>query len=227
MNKPNYYAILKAEIRYDKRLSAFAKLIYAEVTALANKEGYCWANNYYFAKNFETTERTVQRALSKLEDLGYIKKELENDSRKIYIGATNLSEPHDKNVIPPHDKNVVHNTIKDNNIKEYIYDRDLESFEKFWKGLEGRKIAKPAAFKAYTQIDTELSAEELASKFNILLQSREEKFCPYPQKWLKNEGWNDNLTEKAETKAYIGEEKIYRDKDGYIISKEEYKNIFK
>ena len=227
MDKPNYYAILNAEVRYDKRLSPFAKLMYAEVTALTNKEGFCWANNFYFAKNFETTERTVQRALSKLEDLGYITKEITNDSRKIYIGTTNLSVPHDKNVIPLSDKNVVHNTIKDNTKKEYIYERDILDFEKFWKNLKGRKIAKPSALKAYFQIDTNLSAEELAQKFNRLLDSREEKFCPYPQKWLKNEGWNDEVKNNISGHVYMSDDEVYRDKDGYIISKKEYEEIYK
>ena len=194
---------------------------------MSNKEGFCWANNQYFAELYETTTRTIQRQLNQLEDKGYIVKVQEEDKRKLYVRATNMSEPHDNNVVPTHDKNVVHNIIKNNTKKEYIYDRDLESFEKFWKALQGRKVAKPSAFKAYTQIDTELSAVELAQKFNILLQSREEKFCPYPQKWLKNEGWNDELSQKAETKAYLTEEKIYRDEDGYIISKEEYEKIHK
>ena len=35
---------------------------------------------------------------------------------------------------------------------------------------------------------------KLAEKFNRLLQVREEKYVPYPQKWLKNEGWNEEIT---------------------------------
>ena len=33
MDKPNYYSVITAEVRYDKRLTPFAKLIYAEVPA--------------------------------------------------------------------------------------------------------------------------------------------------------------------------------------------------
>ena len=229
MEKPNYYAIITADVRYDKRLNSFAKLIYAEITALANKEGYCWANNFFFAKNFETTERTVQRALSLLEDYGYIKKELLNNNteRKMYICKTKLSEGVDKVVSPTNDKKVIHNNTSKNNKKEYVYSRDLLDFEKFWKNLRGRKIQKPAALKAYSQIDTELSAEELAQKFNKLYDSREEKFVPYPQKWLKNEGWNDEVKNTVSGHVYMADDEVYRDKDGYIISKKEYEELYK
>jgi hypothetical protein len=39
--------------------------------------------------------------------------------------------------------------------------------------------------KAYVQIDTELSAEELAQKFNELLNTREEKVCAISTKVAK------------------------------------------
>ena len=127
MEKPNYYAVLTSEVRYDKRLTAFAKLMYAEVTALANKEGYCWANNSFFAKNYETTERTVQRALSSLEEYGYIRKEITNHNteRKLYITMTKQSEGVDKTVSTSPDKKVIHNNTSSNNKKEYIYIKEI------------------------------------------------------------------------------------------------------
>jgi len=229
MDKPNYYAVITAEVRYDTRLTPFAKLMYAEVVALANKEGYCWANNSFFAKNYETTERTVQRALSLLEEYGYIYKEITNNNteRKLYITMTKQSEGVDKTVSTSPDKKVIQNTTSKNIKKEYIYKRDLEDFGKFWNKLQGRKLQKPAALKAYVQIDTEFSAEELAQKFNELLHSREEKYVPYPQKWLKNEGWNDEIKEESSGKAWVSDSGVYRDADGYIISKEEYEQIYK
>ena len=50
--KPNYYAVVPANVRYSRDLSSTAKLIYGEIAALANKEGYCFASNAYFASLF-------------------------------------------------------------------------------------------------------------------------------------------------------------------------------
>ena len=47
--KPNYYAILSAEVRYDNRLKANTKLMYAEITALCDMNSECFASNSYFA----------------------------------------------------------------------------------------------------------------------------------------------------------------------------------
>ena len=37
----SYYAVMTAEVRYDKELCPNAKLLYAEITALSNTKGYC------------------------------------------------------------------------------------------------------------------------------------------------------------------------------------------
>ncbi len=69
---PNYYANITATVRYDKRLSANQKLLYAEITALTNKEGYCWASNSYFAELYGVDARTVRRWIQALAKQGYI-----------------------------------------------------------------------------------------------------------------------------------------------------------
>lgn len=74
--KPSYYAILTADIRYDKRLKPNEKLMYSEITALTNKEGYCHASNKYFAELYDVVPQTVSKWISHLEQLEYVTVEL-------------------------------------------------------------------------------------------------------------------------------------------------------
>lgn len=75
--QPNYYSIIPATVRYDDKLKANEKLLYGEITALANKNGYCWAENKYFAKLYDVHKITVSNWISNLEKQGYIAIKLE------------------------------------------------------------------------------------------------------------------------------------------------------
>ena len=77
MEKPSYYAVLPANVRYDERLRPNAKLLYAEITALCNKDGRCWATNNYFANLYKLHKKTISDLVSTLEKLGYLKITLE------------------------------------------------------------------------------------------------------------------------------------------------------
>lgn len=70
--KPNYFAIIPAEVRYDNRLRANEKLLYGEITALTFKTGECWASNNYFAQLYETTPQAISRWVLNLKKFGYI-----------------------------------------------------------------------------------------------------------------------------------------------------------
>lgn len=69
-----YYAILPAKVRYDSDLTPNAKLLYAEVTALCRKEGYCWATDEYFAELYGVSTRTIERWVYDLVDKKYLYK---------------------------------------------------------------------------------------------------------------------------------------------------------
>ncbi|WP_010177356.1 helix-turn-helix domain-containing protein [Aquimarina agarilytica] len=73
-SKPNYYAILPAEIRYDKRLSPAAKILFAEITALTNNHRICWSTNKYFEELYQVSKQTINNWLLQLEECGYIER---------------------------------------------------------------------------------------------------------------------------------------------------------
>ena len=72
MDNPGFFAILPATVRYDRRLKPAEKIFYAEITSLAERTGYCYASNAYFCPLYDTTERTVQRWVKHLQELGYV-----------------------------------------------------------------------------------------------------------------------------------------------------------
>ena len=88
MNK-NFYAIIPAFIRYDKRLPMLSRFLYGELTALCNEKGYCWASNRYFAELYEVSIETISRYIAKLKEFGYIKitydSSKKDNDRRIYI----------------------------------------------------------------------------------------------------------------------------------------------
>ena len=91
--KPSYWAVLPATIRYDPDLPPNAKLLYAEISALCDDVGYCFASNDYFARNFELGIKSVQRLIKTLSDHGYIAVDVSRDpktnavlERRIYAG---------------------------------------------------------------------------------------------------------------------------------------------
>jgi len=69
---PNYYAVIPANVRYDEALKPNAKLLYGEITALCGREGFCWADNAYFAGLYNVDTNTVSRWISQLRERGYV-----------------------------------------------------------------------------------------------------------------------------------------------------------
>ncbi|MCF2627612.1 helix-turn-helix domain-containing protein [Fusobacterium mortiferum] len=92
MEKPNYYGIIPATVRYDKRLKPMEKILYSEITALANTQGFCFASNSYFGKLYEVHKNTVGIWINNLVECGYLKVKMiykENSKevleRRLYI----------------------------------------------------------------------------------------------------------------------------------------------
>ena len=99
------YSVIPARVRDDHTLRPNAKLLYGELSALAQAEGYCWAWNARLAETLGISKRTVEDLLRQLRDRGHIQMEVERDPdsqevlrRKIWIcGPPGVSVP------PPRD----------------------------------------------------------------------------------------------------------------------------
>lgn len=162
VEKPGYFAVLPASVRYDTNLCPAAKLLYAEISALCNKHGYCTASNNYFAEIYDTSKRTIERYIRQLKDFAYIRVEIFRDEfdvitlRKIWI-IESSTPPTDKivgtppqNCRHPTDKNVGENNTRNNNIPPISPTGENPE----------RKKSKPAepsnVFEEYAGTDTDL-----------------------------------------------------------------------
>ena len=162
--KPNYFAIIPAEVRYDTELKDKAKLLYGEITALANKTGCCYASNKYFADLYGVSTTTISLLIKNLVDGGYIEseiiykegtKEILNRYLKIVKEGylKNLKEGYLKKV---KDNNTSINNTSINNIK-YYEDNELDVLFKDY--LKLRKQIKA--------VNSERAIKGLLKKFNI------------------------------------------------------------
>ena len=93
-SRPGYYAVIPADVRYDDRIPANAKLLYGEISALIGADGYCFASNQYFSNIYQLSNDSITRLITKLEKNGYIKRVVEKDNsgqvvgRKIYLNVS-------------------------------------------------------------------------------------------------------------------------------------------
>lgn len=85
---PSYYAIIPANVRYDKTLLPQEKLMFGEITCLSSKFGYCSASNNYFAKLYSASNDSVSRWIANLKKRGYVKTYVDRkngNKRRIYM----------------------------------------------------------------------------------------------------------------------------------------------
>lgn len=82
-DKPNFYAVIPASVRYDNSLSSSEKLFYAELTAMSQKEGYCWASNSYFAELYGVKSPTISMWVKSLKENDHIIVEYEREGKQI------------------------------------------------------------------------------------------------------------------------------------------------
>jgi len=152
--KPSYYAIIPAEVRYSKKLTPNAKLLYAEITALCNMNGKCTASTEYFCRLYEVSRGAVQNWLKMLDDNGYIDRTViyRQGSKEIMHRYINLKDKGSiKNYTDNTNINITNTNLTDSNkkaffkkphvfdIKNYCLERNNNiDAEAFWDFYESK-----------------------------------------------------------------------------------------
>ena len=214
MEKPSYFAILTADVRYDKTLKPLARLLYAEITALCNKEGYCWAGNQYFADLYEVDKNTVSGWIGQLKTRGYITVQLEYKEgtkqilhRYIRINGEGIHKIIDtslqKDGYPINEIIEVNKTIN-NTVNNTVNNKDY--FSQFWD-FYPRKAGKESARKAWEKLQPN---EELMTLIANNIQERIDKgewrkdnksYILHASTFLNQKRWEDEVLEKQHEKS--------------------------
>lgn len=92
--KPNYYAVIPAEVRYNPELRPNEKLLFGEITALSSATGQCTASNNYFAKLYGVVPSAITKWVSDLEKYEYIEVEYERKGKEIIKRIIKLKGTH-------------------------------------------------------------------------------------------------------------------------------------
>ena len=215
-SKPAFWAVLPAAVRYDEDLPPNAKLLYAEISSLTDRRGYCYASNEYFMKVFSLSERTVQNLLNALKRGGYVR--ITDGSggsgrRKIFAGLNPLLDNPAENCgvtpqkfAPNPAENCTQTSIE--NKKETNPPKapqgaeadiwDKAAWDRFW-AIYPRKVDKAKAIRAWNKLKADRKLMQIMSAALKAQRASEEwrrdngRAIPYPSTWLNNRRWEDEL----------------------------------
>ena len=186
--KPNYYAIIPANVRYDRSLTPNAKLLYAEITALCNMNGKCCASTSYFAGLYEVSRVSIQKWLKLLEDKNYIKRSItyKEGSKQIetrYITLVNNSNKQkltDNTNINISNTNITYSN-KDISIRRLKFINDVSLFD-----------YDKSVLNDFTDYWTEPTKSKKTMRFELCktwdLNLRLKNWCRNEKKWSKPKG---------------------------------------
>ena len=209
MDKPSYYAILTADVRYDKTLKPLARLLFAEITALCNKEGYCWASNQYFADLYEVDKTTVSGWIGQLKTRGYLTVQLEykEGSKQIlnrYMkingeGIDEITKTSFQKDVDPIDQKTKVNTKT--NTKTNITVNSVGDFDSFWR-FYPRKAGKEAARKAWAKLRPDQHIMQMiADNVKERVEKGEwrkdnQSFILHASTYLNQKRWEDEVVDQ-------------------------------
>ena len=162
-----YYAVIPATVLFNERLKPNEKLLYALITALSNKEGYCYASNKYLGEKLGVDPVTVSRWITDLRRNNYVFVDImRNEKKEIICRRTFPNDvPYRLNNQYPYilknqegiDEKVKDNNIIDNNINTHTVRKEKFNENVFLYDYEYKKL-----LEEYGENKTKKCIEELS-----------------------------------------------------------------
>ena len=162
-----YYSIIPSTILYNKNLKANEKILYAVITSLSNKEGYCFASNKYLAEKLNVGANTVSGWITDLRRKNFIQVELiRNDKQEIIQRRIHINDIHynfykeypytinkEEGILQKSkENNIINNNIKTHTLSKIEYQDRVFLYDYEYRNL----------IEEYGQVKTDKCIEELS-----------------------------------------------------------------
>lgn len=190
-----------------------AKLVLLGIADKYNEDrGYAWPSVQRLAEMADCTERTVNRKISLLADVGLIQI-LHNppQTNRYYLPTLTSCHPDTSGQINPDTVGNltltpdVRQTIDNNNINN----KDMiNSFELFWKEVP-KKVGKKSAMRAYKTALKDVESDTLLKQIKayserVRVEGTQQQYILHPTTWLNQGRWDDEVAKPDEINDSFG-----------------------
>lgn len=205
MEKPNYYSILPANVRYSNDLTSLDKLLFSEITCLTNAKGYCWATNNYFANLYGRTKGTISLSINRLLVAKFIQVKIIQEEDKMVkrlitikgIDVIKNKHTHSEKQVQGVVKNRKDNTKKNNKKNKEIL------FEKFWVAYDS-KLSRKLCYTKFMALSYEICEKCVVAAKEYSESITDKKFKKHPGTWLNQGCWDDEIISNTKGKVSGG-----------------------
>lgn len=242
------FAILPAHIRYNKDLTDSEKILFCEITALSNKNGYCYASNKYLSEIYGVSIDTISRRVNKLKKKGFVNVQLIKEKgsnnikeRRIYPSLDlpiGIGNPADRGIGKvaergignsadrgignfAEDNNLSINNLNNNNLNN---NKENISFEKWWKIYPKKTGSKKVMVKKFEKAIKEVGEDHLFKATEIYLNTVSEiQYVCGPEKFFNQKYYSEDAMEtNKQILKEKGNNKKYNNNNyiGYDINKD-------
>lgn len=190
MSLISYYAVIPSWVLSHSSLSPSEKLMCALISAMSQKNGYCFATNEALATALSVSESSVKHVLANLETANVIaihnKKTKKAGNRHIWLMfAERIEEDKEIKDAPELPRNEI----------EDAFDRFYEVYPRKEKKILALKMFKSK--KIFKRIDELVNA---AKRYASTMSETDKQFIMLPATFLNNQIWEEHISAVEEGK---------------------------
>jgi len=204
--KPNYYAIIPAHVRYNKELTLLERLLFGEITSLTNFKGYCWANNNYFAKLYGRSKGTISKSINKLNLLGFLeiktvcvgkivdKRIIKIKEMPELININTYTHKSLGGVVKNQKDNIKINKDTPNSkaLSKIRKAKKEDLFNQFWINYDFKK-SRALCYSSFMVLSLEICEKCVVSAQQYSDSVKDIKYKKHPSTWLNQQCWDDDV----------------------------------